>query len=454
MKIRSPYYISRARVALLASMMCLLLLLLLGAVSSASAQGINGEDRSRGHLMLDAMKDDIKKNYYDPSFHGIDIEAHFKQAHALIKEAKTLGDVFGIIAQSMMSFNDSHTFFIPPAQTLEADYGWQWRAIGDNCYVVAVKPKSEAEKVGLKVGDRVLAIDGVAPKREDLWKLGYLYNSLRPAPGMRLFIASPGETKARMLDVPAKVTSSKRTLDFTGLGDGNDIHKYIWERERVDRIYRNRTVTMGDDLVIWKMPSFVISEKEVDGMMGKVKGHKALVLDLRGNGGGYETTLLHMIGYFVDHDVKVADVKGRREAKERIAKTRGNDGFKGQLVVLVDNGSASAAEMFARVMQLEKRGTVIGDRSSGMVMRAKTYSHDIGMDIKVFFGSEITESDVIMADGKSLEKIGVAPDEMVLPTGADLTANRDPVLTRAAELVGVKLEPEKAGSFFPIEWVK
>jgi C-terminal processing protease CtpA/Prc len=451
MDMKSPRHFFRVRVAAFAAMTCLSLIV---AAQPASAQGINSEDRSRGHLMLDAMKDDIKRYYYDPNFHGIDVEARFKQAHELIKQAKTLGDVFGIIAQTMMSFDDSHTFFIPPAQTLEADYGWQWRAIGDKCFVVAVKPKSEAEKVGLKVGDQVLTIDGVPAKREDLWKLKYLYNSLRPAPGMRLFIASPGETKARMLDVPAKVTSSKRTLNFTGLGDGNDIHKYIWERERAGRIYRNRTVTMGTDLIIWKMPQFAITEKEVDSMMGKVKGHQALILDLRGNGGGYESTLLHMIGYFFDHDIKVADVRGRKEAKARIAKSRGNDIFKGKVAVLIDNESASASEMFARVIQLEKRGTILGDRSSGMVMRAKGYEHDIGMDIKVFYGSEITESDVIMADGKSLEKVGVTPDEVVLPTGADLAANRDPVLARAAELLGVKLEAEKAGSFFPIEWVK
>ena len=451
MKIENPRHFSRARVAAMAATMCLLLI---GAIQSASAQGINGEDRSRGHLMLDAMKDDIKKNYYDPSFHGIDVEARFKQAHELIKEAKTLGDVFGIIAQTMMSFEDSHTFFIPPDQTLESDYGWQWKAIGDKCYVSAVKPKSQAEKVGLKVGDRVLMIDGVVPKREDLWKLGYLYNALRPAPGMRLFIASPGETKARMLDVPAKVSTSKRTLNFTGMDDGNDVHKYIWERERVDRIYRNRYVAMGDDLIIWKMPQFSITEKEVDGMMGKVKGHKALILDLRGNPGGYVNTLLHMIGYFVDHEIKVADVKGRKEMKPHMAKPRGNDVFKGKLVVLIDNDSGSASEMFARVMQLEKRGTIIGDRSAGAVMMARTYWHDIGMDIKVFFGSEVTNADLIMADGKSLEKVGVTPDEVVLPTGADLAANRDPVLARAAELLGVKLEAEKAGSFFPIEWAK
>jgi C-terminal processing protease CtpA/Prc len=70
----------------------------------------------------------------------------------------------------------------------------------------------------------------------------------------------------------------------------------------------------------------------------------------------------------------------------------------------------------------------------------------------LYYGTSITVADVIMTDGKSLEKVGVTPDETLLPTGADLAAQRDPVLSRAAALVGVKLEPEKAGTFFPKEW--
>ena len=87
-------------------------------------------------------------------------------------------------------------------------------------------------------------------------------------------------------------------------------------------------------------------------------------------------------------------------------------------------------------------------------MVSKHYGHEIGMDIKVFFGSSITNADLIMADGKSLENVGVQPDEIVLPTGQDLAAQRDPALSRAAELLGVKLDAEKAGSFFPVEWDK
>ena len=68
--------------------------------------------------------------------------------------------------------------------------------------------------------------------------------------------------------------------------------------------------------------------------------------------------------------------------------------------------------------------------------------------------TRVTCIDIVMADGKSLEHVGVTPDEIKLPAAADLAAHRDPVLAYAASLLGVTMTAEKAGSFFPIEWRK
>ncbi len=135
-----------------------------------------------------------------------------------------------------------------------------------------------------------------------------------------------------------------------------------------------------------------------------------------------------------------------------IAKGHNEKAFKGQLIVLVDGESSSASELFARVVKLEKRGTVIGDRSAGKVMESRSYPLKLGLVDVIYFGISVADADLIMTDGKSLEHVGITPDELLLPTPEDMAANRDPVLAYAASLVGVKLNPEKAGALFPIEW--
>ena len=88
-------------------------------------------------------------------------------------------------------------------------------------------------------------------------------------------------------------------------------------------------------------------------------------------------------------------------------------------------------------------------------MRAREYSHDLGADTQVSFSVGITTADYIMSDGKSLEDVGVTPDELMLPTGEDMAAKRDVVLARAFQLAGVTgMTPEKAATLFPIIWDK
>jgi hypothetical protein len=57
-----------------------------------------------------------------------------------------------------------------------------------------------------------------------------------------------------------------------------------------------------------------------------------------------------------------------------------------------------------------------------------------------------------MTDGKSLEHVGVRPDELLLPSADDLADNRDPILAHAAQTLGVNVSPEEAGKAFPCEW--
>ena len=431
-----------------------LLLFSAGAFRSSSAQSPPSKfEIERGRLMLADMKMDLKKSYYDPTFHGVDIEARFQEADEKIKQATSLGQIFGTIATFLMRLNDSHTVFLPPRRSYRTEYGWKMMTIGDKNYVVAVRPGSDAETKGLKPGDQVYAVDGVRQTRQNFWVFSYLYNRLQPRPAVRMAIIKP-DGKQEQIEVLAKVKQGKQIKDMTIEHGDSDIFDVIFEQEAEERLFRQRYVEMSDDLFIWKMPVFDLPKERVDDLADKFRNKKNLIIDLRGNGGGYEETLLRLIGNLFDHDVKVGDIITRKGPKPLVAKTRGDKVFKGNLAVLIDSDSGSAAELLARVVQLEKRGKVIGDLSAGAVMRSRFHRHQVGADIEVYYGASITEADVVMTDGKSLEHAGVIPDEVRLPSASDLAANRDPVLAYAASLAGINLTPEKAGSLFPLEWLK
>jgi C-terminal processing protease CtpA/Prc len=435
------------RQAALSALSCLLLFA--APCPGAGAQSLS-LDRDRGRVMLSEIKDSVKKGYYDPNYHGMDIEARFRQAEEEIKQARSLAEITSAIAQALLELNDSHTFFIPPSQTTRVQYGWLMQMYGNVCYVMAVERGSDAEAKGLKPGDRVLSINNHTPTREDLWKMEYFYNILNPQTGLSVVVQSPGEQQPRRLDLAAKVRTARVNIGDV-MADWEDMAR---ERQRRQKLNTHRFLEFGDDLFVWRMPAFNLLDEKVDDIMGKAKKKKALILDLRGNGGGYEITLLRLIGNVFDHDVKIGDIKRRKETKSLVAKSRGKESFTGQLTVLIDSESGSAAEVFARVVQLEKRGTVIGDRTMGAVMRARVAQHQVGADRAIFYRVSVTDADVIMADGQSLERVGVKPDVPLLPNGRNLAQGRDPVLPYAASLLGVTIDPAKAGEFIKFEWAE
>jgi C-terminal processing protease CtpA/Prc len=411
------------------------------------AQSVSKLDKSQGQVMLSTIKDDIQHHYYDSTFHGINIDDRFKVASQKIDQATSNGQIFGIIAQALIELDDSHTYFIPPSFAARTEYGWTMQMIGDRCYIVAVKPGSDAEVKGVKPGDEVILAGGFPPSRQQLWKLHYLLYQLRPVPGLRLVLKN--DSGQRQVDVASRVTVGKQVLDLTSSIDWSN---YLRDLESENRLRAHLFVELGEDLAIWKMPEFDMAPDKVDDIMRKISKHKALILDMRGNPGGSEDMMLRLVGSLFDHDVKVGDLKSRKEAKPLVAKKGG--AFSGKLILLVDSESASCSEILARVAQIEKRGVVLGDRTAGAVMRGRMWEHKIGVDTIIPYGAPVTDSDLIMADGNSLEKVGVTPDELLLPSGADLLAKRDPVLSRAAALAGLKLDPEKAGALFPVKWKK
>ena len=416
------------------------------AITSADAQKMDGIARGQAMSMLKNVKSAIKEDYYDPNYGGINIDERFKMAEEKLKTAETLNQAFAIIAQAVVDLNDSHTTFYPPSRNIITEYGWRMKMFGDKAFITGVKEKSDAEAKGLRIGDQVLKVNGFAPNRKELWKMIYYYQTINPVGAMNMEVLHPDGTP-ETLQIKTQVRELKRVVNLTNDMDLNDA---IREGDKLKAGYRHHFKSIGGTL-IWRMPDFAFEPSEVARFMGEAEGKSSIIFDLRGNPGGYVVTLERLAGYFFEKDTKIADLIGRKKFDPQVAKSQGDKGFKGKVIVLLDSNSGSAAEIFGRLMQIEKRGIVIGDVSAGAVMMSRGVSFDAGVSTVIPYGMNLTRADVIMTDGKSLEHVGVIPDELMIPTGADIASFRDPVMSRALELLGMKVSPEEAGKFFPIE---
>ncbi len=396
-------------------------------------------NRGRGLNMLSEIKDVIKSQYYDKTFRGIDLDERFKIAAERIKKLDTNSQIFSVIAQVVLDFNDSHTRFYPPNRANRVEYGFSMQMIGNSCLVVDVKKGSDAEAKGLKVGDIIAAVGQYIPTRENLWKMNYLLYALDPQTNIKLYILNPDRTE-REIEINATFKSIEER------------RKEAEKRRKEKKENPYKCQEINNELIACKLRTFSVDKKYIDKMMSEVGTHKKLILDLRGNGGGYVKIEEYLTGYFFEKDVKIATFVMRDKTKERVAKTQKEKVFKGELIVMIDSNSASASEVFARVIQLEKRGKIVGDVSAGAVMTSYfiTMANQRGASefaTYSFFALNVTVADLIMSDGNRLENVGVIPDYAVGPSGKALFEKSDPILAYSAQLLGAKITSEEAGNF-------
>lgn len=406
---------------------------------------LDKDEQAQVLQILDSAHSEVKKNYYDPKLQGVDWDARYQHYKEMVPKAHNLGEGFRVVAAFLSGLKDSHVFFMPPERANHFDSGYRVGLVGNDAYITQIRPKSDAESK-LHIGDLIVKQDGYNVNRDDFMDLRYYYGTLAPRQTVQLIVRAPGgQDRTVAVTSRIKVESSKPDTAET-----QDYWNKVREMEGENHTTRSRMVERGD-VAIWKLQRFDPDDSHVDRNIGIARKHKALILDLRGNPGGAIETLKEIVGSLFEKDIKIADRVARKENKPMLAKHQGSP-FTGKLIVLVDAGSASCAELLARTVQLEHRATVVGDRTAGAVMEARDYVEEQGAGFVFVYAFSITEANLIMTDGKSLEKTGVTPDELLLPTGADLAAGRDPVLAHAAELAGVKIDAAEAGKLFPFEW--
>ena len=160
---------------------------------------------------------------------------------------------------------------------------------------------------------------------------------------------------------------------------------------------------------------FLKSLKKFEGTK-KIKGY---IIDLRNNPGGLLTQAINITDFFLD-DGEIVSTKGRKISETRKFFARRGDEIKGKpLVVLINNGSASAAEIFAGALKDHKRAIILGENSYG-----KGSVQSI-IPLKNGGGMRLTISKYYLPSGESISEVGVTPDILVEEIGDDFKINSE-----------------------------
>lgn len=409
------------------------------AAQPKTAFTANDLDRARG--MLGIARDEVVKEFYDPARVGPEFFARCAAADKALSTARSNGEALMMIAQPFLDLGDSHTRFIPPTRKDRVEHHWKFHAVGPDIFVSEVDRGSDAEKQGLKVGDKLVSIDGIGPTRANRHLLQYLLYSLAPRGGMRVVAQAPGQPP-RTLDVRGEIRAGTHLRELRNDRDRTELEL---EYENEDARRKSRLVELPDGVLVWKLRQF--DPEKIASGLHKVASAKAVILDLRGNPGGYVQSAEDVLRGFFAENFDAYTIRGSKKTETTRIKGKG---YKGMLLVLIDETSASASEIFSRTVQMRQRGILLGDRTAGALSTAQYHPLVLGTAERfISFGVSITKSSVVMADGSIIEGKGVGPDYQIIPTHEQLYLGQDPVLAKALTIAGRKTTPEEAGKFFP-----
>jgi len=339
-----------------------------------------------------------------PSFPQLDPEYTrymnmFLTAYNIIREQfydekqttpKTL--FYGAIKGMLESTGDPYTTFMDPQVSKEFNidiggtFGGLGIHIGDRdgqLTVIAPIEDTPAWKAGLKPNDKILEIDGKSTKG---LTSSEAVNILRGKPGTKvtLTIGREGVEPFQVTITRAVIKVPTVKYDFID----KDGKRYAYIR-----------------LIEFSMPTALDFKNSLQQVLSS--NISGLVIDLRNNPGGLLTAVAECVNYFVP-DGLIVYVRGRNNQLVEDYRANPQKSFVPQklpVVVLINEGSASASEIFAGAMQDTHRGVIIGTKSYGKGSVQQTYPFpEDGSQIKFTVAKYFTPA------GRTIDKIGVQPD--------------------------------------------
>jgi len=261
--------------------------------------------------------------------------------------------------------------------------------------VSSVQKGSPADKAGLLAGDRVLAVDGGSAAAATL---GTTAVALRGAQGTRVTLQISRDGEKRVVTVVRGAVASS-DVDVTRLKGTIDV-------------VRVAAFTRGVGAAVRKAIETQPGEPPLAGV----------VLDLRGNPGGLLTEAVEVASAFLDGGPVVSYQRRGEPVQHLDALAHGNATV--PLVVLVDDGTASAAEVVAGALQDRNRAVLVGTRTFGKGSIQEPTRLPDGSVIELTVGTYMTPS------GRSLDGVGLEPDVLVSSRAGSATAEQ-----RALEVI-------------------
>lgn len=289
-----------------------------------------------------------------------------------------MGELVEEAMPQILSELDPHSSYIP-AKDLEAvnadlkgsfsGVGIQFTIQNDTIHVNSVIQGGPSEKVGLMAGDRIVEVDDSA----FVGKIVTNSEAMKRLKGekgskVKLGVYRPGE---------------KDLLHFTVIR-GNipvkSIDAAYMINEKVGYIKVNK---FGETTY----PELLIALAKLN-----QKNCEGLIVDLRGNTGGYMAAAIQMVNEFLPNNRLIVYTQGRKSPREDYNSNGTGSNQKMPLVVLVDEGSASASEIFAGAIQDNDRGTIVGRRSFGKGLVQQPIEFSDGSAIRLTIARYYTPS--------------------------------------------------------------
>lgn len=330
-----------------------------------------------------------------------------------LHQIKTKEDAYIAIDTMLESLNDPYTRFLSPTDYAEQNRSINAKLFGIGIYIANINNKivvikviedTPASKANIKQGDVITSINNVSTSGIDIKKAAAI---IRGKAG------------------------SFVTVDI--LRDKKKLTKSI-ERKEIN-IKSVSSKMLKNDIAYIRIDSFISNETAIEMLnsLKKTQKAKGYIIDLRGNHGGLLPNAIYISNMFINKG-KIVSIVDRNGNKNEITADPTELVTNKPVVILINQTSASASEIFSGAMEDHHRATLVGDTTFGKGCVQKIQK------LPCASGINITIAKYLTPNGTDINKKGISPNFKIAYTRNDFIKNKDPQLKKAVEVIQKEIE--------------